>query len=241
MPERFRSPLPPPEGIDRELLTILVEECAEVQQRATKALRFGLAEVQPGQPHDNAARLAHEVGDLLEMVDRLCDIGVIRRDAVQNGRRRKRSQLKKFLQCDAPELFILVAGTYQLGVAAAADRGWVRSGKSAAWRTPSGLPGKVVSAADPLHGLGPSAVLILAHDWWRPLGMWSAIEAHRARGGRVVERLKDEMPDIAAAPDSATTGGVSSAWIREVCEDPEGNGIHGAAAAAIRREPRKPR
>jgi NTP pyrophosphatase (non-canonical NTP hydrolase) len=46
------------------LLTILAEECAEVAQRASKAARFGLAEVQPGQDQTNAQRLIDEVNDL---------------------------------------------------------------------------------------------------------------------------------------------------------------------------------
>jgi hypothetical protein len=59
------------------LLTLLIEECAEVQQRATKALRFGLGEIQPGQPLDNEARLAAEVVDLLTILRMLRDRGVL--------------------------------------------------------------------------------------------------------------------------------------------------------------------
>lgn len=47
------------------LLTILAEECAEVAQRASKALRFGLAEVQPGQDKTNAYRIMEEMNDLI--------------------------------------------------------------------------------------------------------------------------------------------------------------------------------
>lgn len=51
---------------DREhLLTILSEECAEVAQRASKAIRFGLYEVQPGQPKNNKWRLEQELADLM--------------------------------------------------------------------------------------------------------------------------------------------------------------------------------
>lgn len=46
------------------LLVILMEECNEVAQRASKALRFGLGEVQPGQPHTNAERVTKEMSDL---------------------------------------------------------------------------------------------------------------------------------------------------------------------------------
>lgn len=47
------------------LLCMLAEECAEVAHRASKALRFGLAEVQPGQGLTNAQRLLAEVNDLV--------------------------------------------------------------------------------------------------------------------------------------------------------------------------------
>jgi len=60
------------------LLTILAEECAEVAQRATKALRFGLEEVQEGQDLTNAERLADELDDLLGVVRILYGVRKIR-------------------------------------------------------------------------------------------------------------------------------------------------------------------
>lgn len=50
------------------LLTILGEECAEVHQRASKALRFGLDEIQPGQTLTNAERVMQEFDDLYAVV-----------------------------------------------------------------------------------------------------------------------------------------------------------------------------
>lgn len=52
------------------LLTIVSEECAEVAQRASKAVRFGLHEVQPVSTGgdgvtDNFDRLRYEFGQLL--------------------------------------------------------------------------------------------------------------------------------------------------------------------------------
>ena len=46
------------------LLSCLIEECAEVIQRATKAQRFGLREIQPDQFLTNEQRLAAELADL---------------------------------------------------------------------------------------------------------------------------------------------------------------------------------
>lgn len=98
MTDKFVSPCPPPEGREREILTILVEECAEVQQRATKALRFGIEEVQPGQPCTNAQRLAAEVGDLMEMVAILVEMDILDPAEIDIGRDAKRRQLARFLQ-----------------------------------------------------------------------------------------------------------------------------------------------
>lgn len=51
------------------LLTILAEECMEVAQRATKALRFGLEEVQPEQEASNSERILYEYADLLALME----------------------------------------------------------------------------------------------------------------------------------------------------------------------------
>lgn len=53
------------------LLVVLAEEAAEIVQRATKALRFGIHEVQPGQDEDNLRRLEREVADLEATAQRL--------------------------------------------------------------------------------------------------------------------------------------------------------------------------
>ena len=100
MSERFVSPCPPPTPHEREITEILIEECSEVVQRATKLLRFGVKEIQPGQPHDNAYRLGLEVGDLVEMIDRGIRLGLISNDAIKEGRARKRVQLRKFMQTE---------------------------------------------------------------------------------------------------------------------------------------------
>lgn len=105
MKDRFVSPEKPPEGVDRELLTVLAEELAEIALecsqgaiRISKALRFGLAEVQPGQPFDNAQRIAREVGDLLAVVDRLIDRRVLSESDIILARNGKREKLRRYLQ-----------------------------------------------------------------------------------------------------------------------------------------------
>lgn len=101
MTERFVTPCELPNEHERELLTILIEECAEVQQRATKMLRFGRDEIQPGQPLSNSVRLAHELGDLDAMVDLLKKAEIVSPNDINEGMRHKRKQLAKFMQTRA--------------------------------------------------------------------------------------------------------------------------------------------
>lgn len=49
---------------EKYLLNMLAEEASEVAQRASKAIRFGLAEKQTGQDKSNLARLVDEMIDL---------------------------------------------------------------------------------------------------------------------------------------------------------------------------------
>ena len=53
-----------------ECLILLIEECGEVIQAATKCLRFGFDRDQPGYGV-NSLVLAAEVGDLLGVIDAL--------------------------------------------------------------------------------------------------------------------------------------------------------------------------
>lgn len=105
MTEHYKSPCPLPTPHERELLTILIEECSEVQKRATKALRFGLDECQPGQLYNNAERLGHEIGNVTETVDRLVGIGVVSEGTITYGEVCKRGQLEKYMQTEAPVEF----------------------------------------------------------------------------------------------------------------------------------------
>ena len=59
------------------MLTCLAEECFEVGQRVMKALRFGLNEVQAGQPLHNADRILEELHDLFAVAAILQAEGVI--------------------------------------------------------------------------------------------------------------------------------------------------------------------
>ena len=53
------------------LLLKLMEECNEVSQRCSKAIRFGLDEVQPGQEKNNEQRIVEELLDLFAVLQML--------------------------------------------------------------------------------------------------------------------------------------------------------------------------
>jgi hypothetical protein len=47
---------------------ILMEEAAEIQQRVSNLLRFGINEIEPGQEQSNVTRLRAEICDLKAMI-----------------------------------------------------------------------------------------------------------------------------------------------------------------------------
>jgi len=80
------------------LLTVLSEECTEVGQRACKAIRFGLNEVQEGQEKTNAERLIYEFNDLLAVMYQLKDDGLIDRIVDPEMIRLKREKMDKWIK-----------------------------------------------------------------------------------------------------------------------------------------------
>ena len=73
----------------QELLTILMEECAEVSIEAAKIMRFG-------EKQSSFDTLESEVGDLLCMVKLLEEKGYIRPENVEHCVNAKREKLKKW-------------------------------------------------------------------------------------------------------------------------------------------------
>lgn len=81
------------------LLTKLAEECAEVAQRATKALCFGLDEIQPGQPLNNRQRIEHELTDLTVILDMLIDAGALKDDPIPKEEfAMRRAKVERFME-----------------------------------------------------------------------------------------------------------------------------------------------
>lgn len=100
MGERFITPASLPTAREREILNIIIEECAEVQHRACKALRFGLGEVQPGQQLSNSVRLAEEVGDLGAILALAEREGLIDQQRINTAAERKNEKLAIFMQTE---------------------------------------------------------------------------------------------------------------------------------------------
>ena len=85
------------------LLIILMEECTEVAQRISKALRFGLTEIQPDQPLTNEERIKDEYGDLIAVAAMLENEGVRITDISSRKIAEKATKVEKFLRLSAKE------------------------------------------------------------------------------------------------------------------------------------------
>ena len=79
------------------LLTCLAEECAAVAHRVSKALRFGLGEIQPGQELTNAQRIGQEFHDLLAIVEMLEEIGALDRPTDTHAIERKKTKVLAYM------------------------------------------------------------------------------------------------------------------------------------------------
>ena len=75
---------------NEELLVILMEECAEVQQEASKLIRFG------SDTWADVLNFEKEIGDLMCMIALCQDAGLIDEDAVLEAAEAKREKLKKW-------------------------------------------------------------------------------------------------------------------------------------------------
>lgn len=83
---------------ERELLVVLMEECAEVTQAASKLIRFG-KENRPDGGEPNTRVLALEIGDLLHMVDLVAEARLVSSQAaIDEGVGRKAQRFAKYQQ-----------------------------------------------------------------------------------------------------------------------------------------------
>ena|ERR1700743_2315396 len=85
------------------LLLKLMEECAEVSQRASKQIQFGADEIQKGQDKTNKQRLRDELLDLINIAEMLDEVGelvdvALTEDEFQDALKQKRDKLNKYLK-----------------------------------------------------------------------------------------------------------------------------------------------
>ena len=68
-----------------EILTILMEECAETSIECSKVIRFDI---------DNTERLEKELGDILMMIKLLYENNIVSMENIESAARQKREKLK---------------------------------------------------------------------------------------------------------------------------------------------------
>jgi hypothetical protein len=82
----------------QHLLSVLAEECDEIGQRVTKALRFGLSEIQPGQDMTNETRITLELCDLWGTIEMLQERGILSAFPVRCLINRKKQKVATFMK-----------------------------------------------------------------------------------------------------------------------------------------------
>lgn len=80
------------------ILSCFAEECNEVAQRVSKALRFGVLEVQPGQTLTNAERIVDEYIQIIAVERMLVAEGIIPRPQLSESViAAKQQKIEKFI------------------------------------------------------------------------------------------------------------------------------------------------
>jgi NTP pyrophosphatase (non-canonical NTP hydrolase) len=77
--------------VQKEILLITQEECAEVTQAISKVFRFGADDFFKGL--SNRQHLEEEIGDLMCMIDLLIDNGIVNEAAVMTAKNEKLNKL----------------------------------------------------------------------------------------------------------------------------------------------------
>ena len=80
--------------VNKEIMLIAQEECAEVTQAISKVFRFGIDGMHNGAT--NKQRLEEEVGDLLCMIEMMVEKNIIDGKAVAQAGIKKKEKLAKW-------------------------------------------------------------------------------------------------------------------------------------------------
>ena len=82
--------------VEKEILLIAQEECAEVTQAISKVFRFGADDFFKG--ISNRQHLEEEVGDLMCMIELMIDSGIVSEAAVMTAKHEKMAKLEQWSQ-----------------------------------------------------------------------------------------------------------------------------------------------
>lgn len=75
-------------------LIYLMEESGEVVQACSKVLRFGLETNRRNKDQTNQELLEEELGDMLFLVERLIDLGVVNKACIEANKKKKAKKLE---------------------------------------------------------------------------------------------------------------------------------------------------
>lgn len=79
------------------VLQHLASECGETTQAAIKMIQFGVKTTQPfsDPPKTNQRALEEEIGDMLALIDLLCESGVVRNHKITKRQIAKRDRYRR--------------------------------------------------------------------------------------------------------------------------------------------------
>jgi NTP pyrophosphatase (non-canonical NTP hydrolase) len=80
------------------LLSCLIEECAEVQKAAAKALRFGLNSINPGTNFSNEQEVIKEFAEVVAVMELLEDEGIFKSMGSIQTIESKKARVLHFMQ-----------------------------------------------------------------------------------------------------------------------------------------------
>ena len=80
------------------LLTCLAEECAEIQQAVTKALRFGVDDGHPEKSTTNAQDIAKECVDIVAVIEMLEDEGILEKVGTMRALNEKKIKVLHYME-----------------------------------------------------------------------------------------------------------------------------------------------
>ena len=92
---------------EKEILNILLEECAEVIQAVSKILRFGFDSCHPSNlEYTNREHLTEELGDLYCIMNLLSQKTIVAREDIINYANKKIDKLKKYSDIDLKGVYV---------------------------------------------------------------------------------------------------------------------------------------